>query len=157
MDFRAAQNPTAITGRLEYQTAPFSAELVRKLTAGPGSGPESGSGFDIISMLEVLEHVDSPRDFLQTACAPGVLKPGGSLLVSTLNRSPLAYTEAILAAENLLGKPVWKRHSAGSGWWVGVLCDRRLERGVDRAGIEFMVRGGIVCLPHCRYVATALR
>ena len=89
---RAAQSPRGVAERLDYQAVPFSCALAQH------------PGFDVISMLEVLEHVDSPRAVLQTACTPGVLKPGGALLVSTLNRSPLAYTEAIVAAESVLGR-----------------------------------------------------
>jgi 2-polyprenyl-6-hydroxyphenyl methylase/3-demethylubiquinone-9 3-methyltransferase len=47
--------------------------------------------------MEMLEHVPDPGSVLQ-ACAE-LLKPGGRLFVSTLNRTPLAFAAAIVGAE----------------------------------------------------------
>ncbi|PSR90570.1 hypothetical protein PHLCEN_2v4863 [Hermanssonia centrifuga] len=63
---------------------------------------ERGEGaFDIVCSMEVIEHVDNPRDFLDS-CAR-LVKPGGHLLLSTIARTPLAYFLTIFAAEDLLG------------------------------------------------------
>lgn len=56
--------------------------------------------FDVITCMEMLEHVPSPANIIQ-ACA-GLLKPEGKLFVSTLNRHPKAYAMAILGAEYIL-------------------------------------------------------
>lgn len=56
--------------------------------------------FDIISCLECLEHVPNPSTILK-ACAH-MLKPGGHLFISTLNRTPKAFLQAIIGAEYLL-------------------------------------------------------
>jgi 2-polyprenyl-6-hydroxyphenyl methylase / 3-demethylubiquinone-9 3-methyltransferase len=56
--------------------------------------------FDTVVCMELIEHVPDP-DSLIGACAR-LLKPGGALFVSTLNRTPSAYVEAILGAEYLL-------------------------------------------------------
>ncbi|MCP4475675.1 MAG: bifunctional 2-polyprenyl-6-hydroxyphenol methylase/3-demethylubiquinol 3-O-methyltransferase UbiG [Gammaproteobacteria bacterium] len=56
--------------------------------------------FDVITCMELLEHVDSPLTLLQ-ACST-LLKPGGTLFVSTLNRNFKSWLLAIAAAEYLL-------------------------------------------------------
>ncbi|WP_045105865.1 bifunctional 2-polyprenyl-6-hydroxyphenol methylase/3-demethylubiquinol 3-O-methyltransferase UbiG [Legionella hackeliae] len=58
-------------------------------------------GFDIITCMEMLEHVPEPQVII-THCAR-LLKPGGYLFLSTINRTLKAYTTVILAAEYLLG------------------------------------------------------
>ena len=53
--------------------------------------------FDAITCMEMLEHVPDPASVVQ-ACAT-LLKPGGYLFVSTINRTPLAFAGAIVGAE----------------------------------------------------------
>ena len=53
--------------------------------------------FDAITCMEMLEHVPDPHAILQ-ACFD-LLKPGGRLLLSTLNRTPAAFALAIVGAE----------------------------------------------------------
>jgi 2-polyprenyl-6-hydroxyphenyl methylase/3-demethylubiquinone-9 3-methyltransferase len=60
---------------------------------------EMPASFDAITCMELLEHVPDPGSVLQ-ACAT-LLKPGGKLFVSTLNRTPLAFAAAIVGAEYL--------------------------------------------------------
>jgi len=59
------------------------------------------AGFDLVCCLELLEHVPDPDPTL-SACAE-LCRPGGWLLFSTINRSPLAWAVAIAGAEYLLG------------------------------------------------------
>jgi 2-polyprenyl-6-hydroxyphenyl methylase/3-demethylubiquinone-9 3-methyltransferase len=61
---------------------------------------ESPAAFDVITCMEMLEHVPDPSSVIR-ACA-ALLKPGGKLFLSTLNRTPLAFGAAILGAEHLL-------------------------------------------------------
>ncbi len=56
--------------------------------------------FDVITCMELLEHVPEPFSVIE-ACA-SLLKPGGHLFLSTLNRHPKAYLFAILGAEYIL-------------------------------------------------------
>jgi 2-polyprenyl-6-hydroxyphenyl methylase/3-demethylubiquinone-9 3-methyltransferase len=60
---------------------------------------EAPASFDAITCMEMLEHVPDPGSVLQ-ACAT-LLKPGGRLFVSTLNRTPVAFAAAIVGAEYL--------------------------------------------------------
>ena len=56
--------------------------------------------FDIVTCMELLEHVPDPASVIR-ACAT-LVKPGGKLFFSTINRNPKAYLYAILGAEYLL-------------------------------------------------------
>lgn len=60
---------------------------------------EQPKGFDAVTCMEMLEHVPDPHAILQ-ACFD-LLKPGGRLFLSTLNRTPKAFGLAILGAEYL--------------------------------------------------------
>jgi 2-polyprenyl-6-hydroxyphenyl methylase/3-demethylubiquinone-9 3-methyltransferase len=60
----------------------------------------SGTKFDAVLLLEVVEHVPSVPDFLK-AVAP-LVKPGGMMILSTLNRTLKAYALAIIGAELIL-------------------------------------------------------
>ena len=57
--------------------------------------------FDIVTCLEMLEHVPDPTSII--AAAARALKPDGRLVLSTLNRNPKSFALAILGAEYLLG------------------------------------------------------
>jgi len=57
--------------------------------------------FDIITCLELLEHVPDPASVIDAAAR--LLKPGGLLFLSTINRNPKAFALGILGAEYILG------------------------------------------------------
>lgn len=56
--------------------------------------------YDVVTCLEMLEHVPDPASVIQ-ACAT-LVKPGGHIFFSTINRNPKAYLFAIVGAEYLL-------------------------------------------------------
>lgn len=58
------------------------------------------NAFDFVTALEIIEHVDDPRAFLHSAVS--CLKPGGTLFLSTLNRTLKSRLVAILGAEYVL-------------------------------------------------------
>ena len=62
--------------------------------------PEHAGQYDIVTCLEMLEHVPDPASVVK-ACAR-LLKPGGHLFVSTINRNPKSFVFAIVGAEYLL-------------------------------------------------------
>lgn len=72
----------------------------RRVTA-EALAEEEPEGFDIVCCLEMLEHVPEPESVVG-ACAR-LCRPGGTLLFSTINRSPLAWAAAIVGAEYVLG------------------------------------------------------
>ena len=62
---------------------------------------ERPASFDAVACMEMLEHVPNPASAVD-ACAR-LVKPGGRVFFSTLNRNPKSYAMAILGAEYLLG------------------------------------------------------
>ncbi len=60
---------------------------------------DSPGSFDAVTCMELLEHVPDPASLI-TACAR-LVKPSGSVIVSTLNRTPRAFLTAIVGAEYL--------------------------------------------------------
>ncbi|MGJ8582829.1 MAG: bifunctional 2-polyprenyl-6-hydroxyphenol methylase/3-demethylubiquinol 3-O-methyltransferase UbiG [Marinosulfonomonas sp.] len=61
---------------------------------------EDGEVFDVILNMEVIEHVSDPSAFLK-ACN-SLLKPGGLMICSTINRNPKSYMMAIIGAEYVM-------------------------------------------------------
>ena len=61
---------------------------------------EHPGAFDAVTCLEMLEHVPDPQQTID-ACAQ-LVKPGGDVFLSTLNRNPKAYLFAIIGAEYIL-------------------------------------------------------
>lgn len=59
------------------------------------------SAFDIVLSLEVVEHVADVATFL--AAIGRLVKPGGLMVIGTLNRTPQSYVKAIIGAEYVLG------------------------------------------------------
>ena len=57
--------------------------------------------YDVVTCMEMLEHVPDPSAVVK-ACAT-LVKPGGNLFFSTLNRNPKSYLFAIIGAEYVLG------------------------------------------------------
>lgn len=73
--------------------------LYRKISA-EALAAEQPEGFDVVTCMEMLEHVPDPVSIVH-ACAQ-LVKPGGWVFFSTLNRNPKAYLLAIVGAEYLL-------------------------------------------------------
>ncbi|SMC25681.1 3-demethylubiquinone-9 3-methyltransferase [Andreprevotia lacus DSM 23236] len=62
---------------------------------------EAPESFDVVTCMEMLEHVPSPASVVE-ACTR-MVKPGGWVFFSTLNRNPKSYLLAVLGAEYVLG------------------------------------------------------
>jgi len=73
------------------------AKLDYKLQSVEALAEEQPGAFDAVTCMELIEHVPNPKAII-AACAQA-LKPGGRLFVSTINRTPVAFALAIVAAE----------------------------------------------------------
>ena len=71
-----------------------------KLIAAEAMAAEEAGKYDVVTCMEMLEHVPDPAAIVQ-ACA-ALVKPGGHVFMSTLNRNPKAYLFAVLGAEYIL-------------------------------------------------------
>lgn len=75
-------------------------EVNYRLIAAEDLAAEAPASADVVTCLEMLEHVPDPASTIR-ACAT-LVKPGGQVFFSTLNRSPKSYLYAIVGAEYIL-------------------------------------------------------
>ena len=92
--------------------------------------------FDVVSAMEVLEHVIDPAQFV--AAASSLLKPGGLLLASTLNRTLRSFAFAVVAAEYVLR---WLE--PGTHRWEQFVTPEELSVAARKAGLKVMERQGV--------------
>lgn len=78
----------------------FAVPPVYTLATAEEYAENQSDSFEIITCMEMLEHVPSPDSIM--ASLSKLLKPGGSLFCSTLNRNLTSYCHAILGAEYIL-------------------------------------------------------
>jgi 2-polyprenyl-6-hydroxyphenyl methylase/3-demethylubiquinone-9 3-methyltransferase len=76
-------------------------EIDYQLISAEAFAAQNAAQFDVVTCLEMLEHVPDPGAIIDAAAR--LLKPGGRLFLSTLNRNPKSFAFAILGAEYLLG------------------------------------------------------
>tara|TARA_R110002096_G_scaffold113077_1_gene245940 strand:+ start:13741 stop:14481 length:741 start_codon:yes stop_codon:yes gene_type:complete len=100
----------------------------------------SGEQFDVVLNMEVVEHVADPLGFL-TACQE-LLKPGGLLLCSTINRNPKSYVVAIIGAERIMR---WL--PKGTHEWDKFITPDELYSLIKNAGLIPVDRKGFVFNP----------
>lgn len=96
------------------------------------------AGFDHVTCMEMLEHVPDPAAII-AACAK-MVKPGGMVFFSTLNRQPKAYLLAILGAEYLLRMLPKGTHDYKTFIKPSELCQTARSVGlelVDMIGISY--------------------
>ena len=99
-----------------------------------------GCSFDALVCLEVVEHVPNPGAFLKTCAA--LVRPGGLMLLSTINRTLKAYLLAIIGAEYVLR---WL--PIGTHQWERFVTPEELTRYLQAAGLAAPVLKGLVYNP----------
>ncbi|MBX9590069.1 MAG: bifunctional 2-polyprenyl-6-hydroxyphenol methylase/3-demethylubiquinol 3-O-methyltransferase UbiG [Hyphomonadaceae bacterium] len=99
-----------------------------------------GAQFDAVACLEVVEHVPDVGAFLKT-CAV-LVRPGGLMLLSTINRTTKAYLLAIIGAEYVLR---WL--PVGTHQWERFVTPAELGRHLHAAGLGTPVLQGLAYSP----------
>ncbi len=101
---------------------------------------EDGEQFDVVLNMEVVEHVADPAAYL-TACQQ-LLKSGGLMICSTLNRNPKSYVMAIIGAEHIMR---WL--PKGTHEWSKFITPDELFDLIAKAGLKPVDRTGFVFNP----------
>ena len=99
-----------------------------KIAAEDLAAREPGQ-FDVVTCMEMLEHVPDPASIVHACTA--MVKPGGHVFFSTLNRNPKAYLFAIIGAEYLL-----RMLPRGTHDYAKFITPAELARFIREAGLE---------------------
>ncbi len=99
-----------------------------------------GAQFDVVLAMEIVEHVASPQEFI--ASLQKLLKPGGLLIMSTLNRNSKSYLFAIIGAEYVLR---WLPR--GTHDWNKFITPDELALMMETAKLDVKDRVGFVFNP----------
>ena len=104
-----ARRGAIVTG-IDMGEAPLSVAKLHKLESGvdveyihstaEAMAEKEAGTYDVVTCLEMLEHVPDPASVIKSCCL--LVKPGGHVFFSTINRSPKSYAFAIIGAEYVL-------------------------------------------------------
>jgi 2-polyprenyl-6-hydroxyphenyl methylase/3-demethylubiquinone-9 3-methyltransferase len=97
---------------------------------------QESSEYDVVTCMEMLEHVPDPGSIVQ-ACAK-LVKPGGYVFFSTLNRNPKSYLYAVLGAEYLL-----QMLPKGTHDYSKFITPAELASAIRQAGLELLTLRGM--------------
>lgn len=95
-----------------------------------------GSAFDVVLAMEVVEHVPDPGAFIATAGA--LVRPGGALVLSTINRTMKAFAFAVVGAEYVLR---WLPR--GTHDWRRFVRPSEAAAALRRAGLDLKTLTGV--------------
>jgi 2-polyprenyl-6-hydroxyphenyl methylase / 3-demethylubiquinone-9 3-methyltransferase len=100
----------------------------------------AGERFDIVLAMEVVEHVADVNLFVKLTAA--MVKPGGLMIVATLNRTLKSFALAIVGAEYVLR---WLPR--GTHQWDKFVTPNELEIALERGGLRVIDETGVVYNP----------
>lgn len=109
---------------------------------------EAPASADCVTCMELLEHVPDPASVV-AACAR-LVRPGGHVFLSTINRNPKAYLHAILGAEYLL-----RMLPTGTHDYARFIRPSELGHWLRDAGLELRELSGMTYNPLTRHYALA--
>lgn len=101
---------------------------------------EAGETFDIVLAMEIVEHVADLDLFIAETAR--MVRPGGLMVLSTINRTPKAFLLAILGAEYVLN---WLPR--GTHNYDKLVKPRELATALEAAGLEVSAESGVVYDP----------
>lgn len=114
-----------------------------RLVGAEALAQEAPAAYDVVTCMELLEHVPDPASTMR-ACAT-LAKAGGVVVVSTINRNPKSYLQAIVGAEYLL-----RLLPRGTHDWTRFLTPAELARHARNAGLELARLAGMTYRPLTR-------
>jgi len=118
-------------------------EIDYRLQSAAGLAAEQPAGFDVVTCLEMLEHVPRPSEIVMALAA--MVRPGGHVICSTINRGPKAFAMAIVGAEYVL-----RLLPAGTHEYARFIRPSELCRYAREAGLELRELAGIAYDPFTR-------
>lgn len=98
---------------------------------------EQPGSFDVVTCMEMLEHVPDPAAVVR-ACAT-LVKPGGHVFFSTLNRNPKSYLFAVIGAEYVLNMLPKGTHEYAKFIKPSELAEWAREAGLTVSGMRGMI------------------
>ena len=111
-----------------------------RLVSAEALAVEMPGAFDIVTCMEMLEHVPDPAEIV-AACA-ALTRPGGVVVVSTINRNLKSYALAVVAAEYVLGLLPKGTHD-----YAKFLTPAEIAAYARRAGLESKSITGVAYNP----------
>nr|XP_025858704.1 ubiquinone biosynthesis O-methyltransferase, mitochondrial [Vulpes vulpes] len=105
---------------------------------------ETAETFDAVVASEVVEHVIDLETFIQCCCE--VLKPGGSLFITTINKTQLSYALGIVFAEQIAGIVPKGTHT-----WEKFISPEKLESILESNGLSVQTVTGMLYNPLSGY------
>jgi 2-polyprenyl-6-hydroxyphenyl methylase / 3-demethylubiquinone-9 3-methyltransferase len=124
----------ALEGKIEVQYKSIAAEQLAM---------EQPAAFDLVTCMELLEHVPDPA--ATVAALAALVKAGGDVVLSTLNRKPLAFAVAIIGAEYIA-----RLLPRGTHEYLKFIRPSELARWGREAGLELIDLTGITYNPLTR-------
>ena len=118
-------------------------EIDYRLQSSAQLAAQESALFDAVCCMELIEHVPDPAALVQDLAA--LLKPGGKLFLSTLNRTPAAFAAAIVGAEYLL-----RMLPAGTHQYAQFIRPSELARQLRAVGLQLDEVRGITYNPLSR-------
>ena len=113
-----------------------TSQITYRLVAAEALAAEMPDHFDVVTCMEMLEHVPDPASVVQ-ACAR-LAKPGGWVFFSTINRNPKSFLMAILGAEYVLNLVPRGTHE-----YARLLRPSELARFCRDAGLDMQQSRGL--------------
>ncbi|WP_151447371.1 bifunctional 2-polyprenyl-6-hydroxyphenol methylase/3-demethylubiquinol 3-O-methyltransferase UbiG [Lacisediminimonas profundi] len=111
-----------------------------ELVAAEDMAAREPSGFDVVTCMEMLEHVPDPEAIVH-ACAT-LVRPGGHVFFSTINRNPKSYLFAVIGAEYVL-----KMLPKGTHDYAKFIKPAELARYTRHAGLDLDAVKGLTYNP----------
>jgi len=148
-----AQRGAVVTG-IDLATKPLGVARLHALESGVADldyreisaealAAEQPGAFDIVTCMEMLEHVPDPASTVR-ACA-ALVKPGGWVFFSTINRNPKAFLFAIVGAEYVL-----QLLPRGTHEYARFIRPSELARHGRDAGLDLVATQGMTYNPLTR-------